>query len=105
MEILNNYTVEIISRKSKRQSWHFWTVKMMMLRLMAFAEQTVFFVILAIREKFLSKLFCMSQEDNEKLCGLNVDYYLIGEEKYTTETPHQGKNRIQIYLCKDVLLI
>jgi hypothetical protein len=70
-----------------------------------FCHANSFFVILAIREKFLSKLFCMSQEDNEKLRGLNVDYYLIDEEKYTTETPHQGKNRIRIYLCKDILLI
>jgi hypothetical protein len=36
----------------------------------------------------------MSQEDKKKLHGLDVDYFLIEKEKYTTEPPLEGENRI-----------
>lgn len=51
-----------------------------------------FIVVLAIKEIFVSKILHMDQQHIKKLCDLKVDYFILNDNKYYTESLLKGKN-------------
>lgn len=51
-----------------------------------------FFVVLCIREILVSEFLSMDRQHIEKLCDLKVDYFILNDNKYYTESLLKGKN-------------